>query len=149
MAGDAFQKIKSSINRGVTTISIKTSSSLKKVKIRTHIDTISTKIQRLIYGAGEVAYEVWESGSSDFSVLDEKFSAIKQMKSEIARLEIEYESIDKRDNKVLGTPSADVTTASDPVVAQVEDLTCSNCGLNYTTPAKFCKKCGNKLQNKI
>ena len=146
MAGDTLQKFKSSFNRGVAAISIKTSSSLEKVKIKTHIDSLSSEIERLIAAAGETAYTIWDSGETDFSSLGEQFSLIKQKKEEIKQLEDEYSSIDERDNQILGTsgheePVAPLST-SDPVVG----ITCPNCGSNYTTPAKFCRKCGQKLQ---
>lgn len=40
MANDAFEKFKKSVNRGITTISIKTSSSLEKSKIKLHMDSL-------------------------------------------------------------------------------------------------------------
>lgn len=146
MAGDTFQKFKSSFNRGVTAISIKTSSSLEKVKIKTHIESINSEIERLIATAGETAYMIWESGESDFSSLSEQFTLIKQKKEEIAQLENEYASIDERDNQILGTQTSEETAASNPVAEVAEGITCPNCGSNYTTPVKFCRKCGHKLQ---
>ena len=146
MAGDTFQKFKSSINRGVTAISIKTSSSLEKVKIKTHIESINSEIERLIVAAGETAYTIWESGELDIPSLNEQFSLIKQKKEEIALLESEYASIDERDNQILGTQVPDETVSTPPVTESVVGITCPNCGANYTTPVKFCRKCGNKLQ---
>ena len=83
MATDRFNKLKSSLNRGVTAISIKTSSSLEKAKIKTHIESIRAEIERMTLHAGESAYGLWESGSSDYSSLDEEFALIKKKKEEI------------------------------------------------------------------
>lgn len=145
MAIDKFQKFKSSFNRGVTTISIKTSSSLEKVKIKTHIESINLEIERLIATAGETAYTLWENNESDFSSLYEHFTLIKQKKEEIAQLEKEYDSIDERGNQILGTPSSDKTPVTSAGSEQVTGITCPNCGSNYAKPVKFCRKCGHKL----
>ena len=146
MAGDTFQKFKSSFNRGVTAISIKTSSSLEKVKIKTHIESINSEIERLIVAAGEAAYTIWESGESDISSLREQFNLIKQKKEEIAQLENEYASIDERDNQILGTPAPDKAPAPSTISEPVVGITCPNCSANYANPVKFCRKCGYKLQ---
>lgn len=146
MAGDAFQKIKSSFNRGVTAISITTSSSLEKVKIRTHIESINTEIGRLISTTGEAAYRMWECGASDFFALNEQFALIKQKKDEIAQLEVEYASIDERDNQILGAPSANEMGVPTPTREGAEEIICPNCGSAYYTQVKFCRKCGHKLR---
>lgn len=142
MAGDALQKFKTSFNRGVTAISLKTSSSLEKVKIKTHIDSIKTEIDRLVSNAGEMAYSIWDSGETDFSALNDQFSAIKQKREEIERLQAEYTSIDERDNQILGTSSAEVPAPAE----QVPEILCPKCGSSYSSPVKFCRKCGQKLQ---
>lgn len=145
MAGDTFQKFKSSFNRGVTAISIKTSSSLEKVKIKTHIESIHSEIDRLLSAAGETAYSLWESESLDLTPLREQFSVIRQKKEEIKQLEIEYDSIDERDNQILGNQTPEDAVAPPPAAEPAAEIVCPNCGSAYTTPVKFCRKCGTKL----
>ena len=134
MAGDTLQKFKTSFNRGVTAISLKTSSSLEKAKIKTHIDSISTEIERMISNAGEMAYSIWKSGETDFSSLNEQFSAIKQKREEIEQLQAEYMSIDERDNQILGTSSAEAPAPTAPA-EQIVGIVCPNCGSSYSSPA--------------
>lgn len=145
MAGDTFQKFKASFNRGVTAISIKTSSSLEKVKIKTHIESINSEIERLVAAAGKTAYTLWESGNLDLSSLSEQFSMIKQKKEEIAQLETEYDSIDERGNQILGTQAPEEAVTHSSATEPMAGIICPNCGSNYTTPVKFCRKCGTKL----
>ena len=143
MAGDAFQKLKSSINRGVTTISLKTSSSLEKAKIKTHIESIDAELTRLIASAGEAAYGIWESGQSDYRPLEETFALIKQKKAEIEQLKSEYAVIDERDNQILGNTEE---SAQQPAEVKAEQgVFCANCGTRYPTPVNFCRKCGKNL----
>ena len=148
MASDAFQKFKSTINRGVTTISVKTSSSLEKVKIKTHIESINKEIDHLMQEIGKKAYGIWENNSGDFSVLEELFSIIKQKKEEITQLVGEYESIDDRDGQILGTSITETTKVADEIVTtEDETITCPQCGMVYIQSVRFCKKCGQQLKS--
>ena len=70
MAADAFEKLKSSFNRGITTISVKTSSSLEKSKIKTHIESLTRDIERDIQQIGETAYKIWSDEEKDFTAVD-------------------------------------------------------------------------------
>ena len=141
MAGDTLQKFKTSFNRGVTAISLKTSSSLEKVKIKSRIDSIKTEVERLVSNVGEAAYSIWNSGETDFSALNEQFSAIKQKREEIEQLQAEYASIDERDDQILGASSAESPAPAE----QVPGTVCPSCGASYSSPARFCRKCGQKL----
>ena len=53
MAGDTFQKIKDSTSRAITKISVKTSSSLEKSKIKMHIESLTKEIQKMFADIGE------------------------------------------------------------------------------------------------
>lgn len=148
MAGDTFQKFKSSFNRGVATISVKTSSSLEKVKIKTHIESIEKEIEHLISEIGEKAYEIWETNDSDFSVLGEKCFVVKQKKDEIIQLNEAYNSIDERDGQILGTSvNEENHEVKETAPISNESITCPNCGSVYIQSVKFCKKCGQKLKD--
>lgn len=140
---DPIQKIKNSMNRGITTISVKTSSSLEKSKINMHIDSLEKEIQSLFYTIGKDSYGIWESGNSDFESLTENFNLIKQKKAEIAQLTTERDAIDQRDNQIFGTAVQNTTGASQTSAA----IFCPQCGAAYDTPVKFCRKCGCNLQN--
>lgn len=144
MAADAFQKFKSSFNRGVTTISIKTSSSLEKVKIKTHIESIEAEVARLITAIGEATYTIWENGDRDITVLGEHLALIKQKREEIAQLQSEYEAIDERGSQILGTPVEEAPQTGPEQKAEA-GVVCPNCGARYTTAVNFCRKCGTRL----
>lgn len=148
MAGDAFQKFKTSFNRGVATISVKTSSSLEKVKIKTHIESIEKEIEHLLSEIGENAYEIWEKNDMNYSVLAEKCSFVKQKKDEIIQLNEAYNSIDERDGQILGTSSNEENhEVKEEVTITNDSITCPNCGSTYIQSVKFCKKCGQKLKD--
>ena len=140
MAHDAISKFKSSINRGITTINVKTSSSLEKTKIRTHIESLRADIEKLFHSIGERAYAGWERQAGEDEGLTEMFVLVKQKKDEIDQLTAELFSIDERDNQILGTMKQEAAPAAG------RKITCPECGSQYDDPAKFCRKCGHKLQ---
>jgi ribosomal protein L40E len=140
MAGDAFDKLMSSFNRGITTISVKTSSSLEKSKIKTHMESLARDIEKDLHLVGEEAYKIWGSETQDYSALNERFEAIKRKQDEITRLEADLAAIDERDSQILGTAER-----QEAVAVATPKLVCSNCNAQYETAVKFCRRCGNKL----
>lgn len=140
MAGNVFQKLKSSVDRSVTTISIKTSSSLEKAKLRTHMDSLRNEINLLLAESGAEAYEIWKNGENDFFALNERFESIREKEAEIERLEQECAVIDERDAGILGT----LRSFDDSAVSA--EYICPECGAAYTSFVKFCRKCGTPMQ---
>lgn len=133
---DAFEKFKSSLNRGITTISMKTASSLEKTKLKTHMDSLKTENQRLIVEVGELAYKKWYNSDSDYTDLDKLCIKIRENQQTIADLTVQLSAIDDRDNEVLGNK---VEKPAGP------EIVCPNCGAGYDTPVKFCRSCGFKM----
>lgn len=134
MAGDALQKFKSSLNRGVTSVSVKAISSLEKSKLKTHIESIETEIQRLTVSVGEAAYQSWASGEKDFGKLEEQCALIQKKREEISQLVAELSSIDERDNQIFGNKTGDTA-----------GIVCPSCGSRYENPVRFCRQCGQQL----
>lgn len=143
MAGDAFQKFGNSMGRAITKISVKTSSSLEKSKIKMHIESLSKEVKKMMTDIGEEVYALWIKGDSSNQSLVEKLEAVKKKKSEIEQLSAELASIDDRDNEILGT-KAEIEQKTEVSVPQKP--CCPNCGTTCDVTAKFCRKCGYKLQ---
>lgn len=143
MAGDAFQKFGDSMSRAITKISVKTSSSLEKSKIKMHIESLTKDVQKMLMAVGEEVYSLWLNGESSNQSLAEKLEAVKQKKAEIEQLSIELASIDDRDSEILGTKAE---AEQRPEVVVPQKPCCPNCGSEHEPTAKFCRKCGHKLQ---
>ena len=133
MANDAFEKLKSSVNRGITTISVKTSSSLEKSKIKTHIDSLQRDIEKIYASLGESLYMEWLQEEINHDVFAERLETVKVKKAEIEELYAQLAAIDERDNQILGN------------AGEKNSLVCAKCGTKYDSPVKFCGKCGNKM----
>ena len=141
MANDAFAKLKSSVNRGITTISVKTSATLEKTKIKTHIETLEMEIEKLYRNIGETMYMQWVQGEFDGEISKDSFELVKQKKQMIVDLTAELVAVDERNNQILGN-TADAQM--DPIKAEPRYI-CSNCGTQYEVSTNFCRKCGNKM----
>jgi rubrerythrin len=133
---DAFEKFKSSLNRGITTISMKTASSFEKSKLKTHMDSLKSENQRLIVEIGELAYKKWYNHDTDNTELEQLCTKVKENQQTIADLTAQLSAIDDRDNEVLGNK---VEKPAGP------EIVCPNCGAGYETPVKFCRSCGFKM----
>lgn len=131
------------MSRAITKISVKTSSSLKKSKIKTHIESLTKDVQKMLTDIDEEVYSQWLNWESSHQVLTEKLEAVKQKKAEIEQLSTELASIDDRDNEFLGTKAE---VEQKPKVAVPQKPCCPNCGSEHDPAAKFCRKCGYKLQ---
>ena len=143
MAGDAFQKLGDSMSRAITKISVKTSSTLEKSKIKLHIETLTKDVQRMYGDVGEGIYSLWLNGDLSAQPLVEKLEAIKQKNDEIEQLTQELSSIDDRDNEIFGTKPEEAQKTEPETVAATH---CPGCGAECEATAKFCRKCGYKLQ---
>lgn len=139
MAGDVFGKFRSSVNRGIATISVKTSSSLEKSKIKTHIDTLSKEIERDFTSVGEAAYQKWTTGETDFSDLSEQFQTIANKRQTVQELTEQLNSIDQRDDQILGSHTQQSKESAPKYVF------CINCGAQCESSTNFCRKCGHKI----
>lgn len=135
----AFDKIKSSVNRGITTINVKTSSFSEKTKIRTHIDTLNNEIQKLYSEIGQTAYNKWQNSDPDNATLLNLFEQIQTKQNTIVELNDQLIAIDERDSQILGTKS------DPPAAPAAPAITCPSCGAGYDTPVKFCRSCGFKM----
>lgn len=134
---DAFDKFKSSLNRGITTINVKASSFSEKTKIKTHIDTLNSEIQKLFSEIGQTAFTKWQNGDEDTSALVSLYEQIQAKQDNIVELNNQLSAIDERDNQILGTKPA--APAAAPAIV------CPSCGAGYDTPVKFCRSCGFKM----
>ncbi len=139
MAGDAFGKLKDSVNRGIATISVKTSSSLEKSKIKMQIDNLEGNIKRDLSSLGETVFAMWRDHGDNNETVEKLCASIQGKRDEIAKLNEELAGIDERDSKILGTQKS-APTAPQPLV-------CPNCGAEYEVPVRFCRKCGTKISD--
>lgn len=130
--------MKSTISKGITTVTVKTSSSVEKAKLNTQISSVSKDMERLKQEVGNKLYVLWETDSFDISKVEEELNSIKEKKEKIHKLQDQLEELDAQANSILGTNGE---KTSQGLVACV----CSNCGNQYEQRINFCVKCGTKM----
>lgn len=130
--------MKSTISKGITTVTVKTSSSVEKAKLNTQISSVSKDMERLKQEVGNKLYVLWETDSFDISKVEEELNSIKEKKEKIHKLQDQLEELDAQANSMLGANGKETPQVS---VACV----CSNCGNQYEQRINFCVKCGTKM----
>ena len=140
MSKESLQKLKSSLNRGVATISLKTSSTLEKAKLQTHMESVDTEVQQMISTAGEMAYGIWQHGDTEYTEIVTLLLAIQEKRHEIELLQAQIQSLHDREKQILGAAAMERIVP----VGESEQI-CTNCGAHYPNAVKFCRNCGQKL----
>lgn len=142
MSTDPLQKIRNSTSRALTKISVKTSSSLEKSKVKMQIESLTSDVKKMMSDVGQEVYSLWLQGESLNQKVIEELQIIKEKKDKIEQLVAEIEIIDSREQEILGKKEEPVVQleekASDTII-------CPNCGYEGESSAKFCRKCGKKL----
>ncbi|MDD6069696.1 MAG: hypothetical protein PUC12_02635 [Clostridiales bacterium] len=139
MEQNAFHRVKSGINKGITAVSLKTNSSLEKAKINTHMESLKAEIERLEQDIGHKAYILWEAGNFECSKIEEELLIIKKKQEKIDELNVKMEDIEKYEKEILGQLE-NTNHAHRP-----ENFFCPQCGYGYGKKVNFCIKCGCKL----
>lgn len=134
MEQNAFDMMKSKINKGITTVSLKTSSSVEKAKINTHIESLNGDIEVLKREIGEKVYVLWENDNFDLGKLTQELNNIKEKNTKICELKNQLSAIEDKENDILGKGNS-ISARS----------ICQNCGMQYDQKINFCVKCGTKL----
>lgn len=129
---DSFEKIKNKINKGMVTVSSKTTSTIEKTKIKTRIASVQNDIELMYASLGDLTYKMWINNDHNFGNFDEKCNMIKAKQEELARLNDEIRQVEEKEKQTIEEASA-------------YRVFCSNCGAEYDHPVKFCAKCGNKI----
>lgn len=143
MENDAFGKVKSSLNRAVTSISVKTSSSLEKGKLNTYIDSLETEIKKLKFELGEEIFRAFIEEDSNKEKSSKLCRKIKEDYDNIYEAKKEIEAIDERDRKIFGDENKEQDNEEKGENSSV--IFCDKCGARYHEKVNFCRKCGNKL----
>lgn len=127
--------LKQQFSKQITKLNVKTTTFLEETKVRTYVNTLQAEIQELKLQAGDVGYSSYRSGADASAKLVELYNKIYERYTTIQQQERLLEQQAEWNMQVLGT-----TASTEP-----SDVFCPNCGEHYTTPIKFCRKCGTKL----
>jgi len=134
---DFFDKMRDSINKGVATVSTGSKTMIEKSKINAAIKTLEDEKKQLAEMLGNKVFHFCTTVPEGDVPRDELISFCNEIISRNEQILVHRKKIEELDaemNQVKGTGQ----TFNVPIV-------CS-CGCNNVAGAKFCAKCGNKLQ---
>lgn len=132
MAANLFDKVKQSLDTGLTTVSAKSKETVEVVKLRGQIKDLQLNRREALEGLGTMVYAMYSNGNFLQDRIDDKCKAIDAIDQEITAKENEIAAIQAR------TQSAIEATKS--------DMACPNCNTLIPKDSKFCTKCGSKIE---
>lgn len=154
-----FKILKGSLDKGIATVSIKSSEVLEISKFKTQIATFTNEINERKNDIGAIVYKMYISGNYDFELLNNICAEIKDKESSIATIYEKIAQLQFDNNRVFGKQQisrCNKCNESNPTNAKFciacgnallidsENKFCS-CGTQNTLKAKFCIKCGKAL----
>lgn len=125
-------KIKSTFDKGVATVSIKSGVFIESTKIKTHISNLQEEIRSEKANLGHIYYEMWKSQNINTEECQRLCSILYQKETEIVKQQEKLEQIQNESKQLLGEKTPMQNTCG--------------CGMTNSPNAKFCAKCGSKLQ---
>lgn len=137
--------LKDTFSKGLTTINVKASTFLEANKIKAYIATVNQEIEALKTEIGDLVYCEWcQTQTISEENLQEKLAEIRKKENIIQEQTELARELSEKEKRILGgTPSASQGGMS--VEGTAAACVCPNCGQQYETPVKFCRKCGTKL----
>lgn len=134
---DFFDKIKQGIDRGITTVSVKSKEMLDSQKVRGQVDTLKRQRRTSLEELGGIVYEMYKDGLAlDETKLKDKYKELEELDIQVKNKETELEEIKRRAEEALVKPAEE---------APASGIVCE-CGNPLPLDAKFCGKCGAKIE---
>lgn len=128
---DFFDKVKQGINRGVTTVSVKSREVLDTTMLKSQIDTLNKQKKEALEALGNVVYTLFVQKVADENRVRAGCEAVAKIDNKIRESEEELRQTRIRSDKILGRPT--------PVAV-------CRCGNDIYEGTKFCSKCGQKVE---
>lgn len=142
---DFFNKMKKSLNKGTTVISVKSSTMMETNKLKGEISSLKKERTDIFTATGEKYYTMKKEGNLNYQELDETIAKVFELDQTILEKEAAIEeAIRKQDEAIKALEDGEeveINQASDGVVCV--------CGEVLPEGTKFCPKCGNNISVNI
>lgn len=136
-----FDKIKSGLNKSVTTVNVTSSVYLETSKRKVMIENHENILKELTEKLGETVFEQWENNDFNQQIIGDIASDMLIKKQEVQKLKDEIVKLENEKQMILGAKEAPVFN---PVSAAGKGF-CQKCGSEYKEGSVFCGSCGNKI----
>lgn len=131
---------KSTLEKGITTLNVKTNNFMEESKCKTYIATLEKEINALKLSIGNSVYDNWTNNEDVMNGIEEFLQKIKEKEQEIRVQEERIRQLSVEEKQILGVTDDRTGMAEDAVY-------CSQCGAKNASNFKFCVKCGASLKD--
>lgn len=131
--------LKESLNKGLTTLNVKTNNFMEGSKSKTYITTLENEIKDAKLRLGELVYVNVCKGEEPASNTEELIELIKDREQKIELERQRMIQLQEEEQQILGTTAQKAPAQSGGTVF------CGQCGNANASVYKFCCKCGAPL----
>jgi hypothetical protein len=128
---DFFDKLKQGLGKGVTTVGVKSKEMLDVSKLKSQIADLQKQKKEALEELGNIVHTMLLKGALDEERLRAKSAAIAALDDQIKQKEKELMETHAKAQEALGKPKPIAMCA---------------CGAELFEGAKFCGKCGKKVE---
>lgn len=135
---DFFSKVKKTINKGTTVISVKSSTMIEVNKLKSEISSLKREKSGVFTNTGEKAYNMKKEGQIDISLIEEILARAFEI-DEI--IEVKEKAIEE----ALKNQEDTIKSLDEEVIEINNEIVCE-CGAKLSLDTKFCSRCGKKIE---
>lgn len=131
---------KKTLEKGITTLNVKTNNFMEVSKCRTYIDTLEKEINVLKSTIGNSVYDNWINNEDAMKGIEGGLQKIKEKEEKIREQKEKIIQLSEEEKQIFGVEN-EQTAVEEGIVY------CSQCGTPSTSNFKFCIKCGASLKD--
>lgn len=135
-----FGKLKENLDKGIVSVSVKSSTYLEVEKLKTKAGNVLEKMKMASSEMGEAVYNQWKSGGIDQGYIEAVCSQIKEMEDEVEGYRNQIKELEHEKDKILGKGG------TEPERAETLSGIFCDCGCQNESGARFCMQCGKELK---
>ena len=163
-----LEKIKKSIDRGIVSAGVQSSTYLETGKLRSKIDHLENAISQIKVELGQTVYANWKNGADNTAYIEDVGNRIRGLEQEIEDYQTKILELQAEKDRIISGGTVEVqgtlicscgqrnsadakfcTGCGKPVEQTAEQTGnfCANCGAVVSVDAKFCTNCGAAQNN--
>jgi hypothetical protein len=124
---DLFDKVKQEIEKGISTVNIKSKEVLESLKIKKQVETLQEQAEIATAELGQMVYGMFIQSNLNQEKIEEKCQVILVLNRQLKEKEIELNQLHLETGAALGK------------------IYCINCKAEICEGTQFCGQCGEKV----
>lgn len=124
---EIFDKVKHGVEKGISSVSVKSKEVIESRKINKQIDSLQEEIKKAIAELGQTMYTMYAKNSFEQETFQQKCAAISGLHHQVKEKEEELRRLRLETGEALGK------------------MYCQRCHVELGEGFKFCSQCGEKV----